>query len=81
MSLIRIGEDNPFFGKKHTEETKQKISQAHIGFHAGVKNSFFGKHHSPETKLIMKLAYETRKYARQMFMSGRFQTRLGEGMN
>lgn len=33
-------------GKPHTEETKQKISEAH----KGEKNSFYGKTHTKETK-------------------------------
>lgn len=28
MSKILSGENNPFFGKKHTNETKKKISEA-----------------------------------------------------
>lgn len=31
MSDSRKGEKNSFFGKKHTEETKQKIAEAHNG--------------------------------------------------
>lgn len=27
----RLGKDNPFFGKKHSEETKNKIRKSHIG--------------------------------------------------
>jgi hypothetical protein len=57
------GENNPFFGKHHSEETKKKISDAEKGKHLsektrkkmsesrkGEKNPFYGKHHSEETK-------------------------------
>jgi group I intron endonuclease len=27
----QVGENNPFFGKKHTEETRKKMSESHIG--------------------------------------------------
>lgn len=29
----RYGEDNPFFGKKHSEETRRKLSESHKGKH------------------------------------------------
>ena len=40
------GKDHPNFGRKHTEETKCKISDAM----SGANNPFFGKRHSEETK-------------------------------
>ena len=65
------GEENPFFGKHHTEETKEKNRQAHVGKKLseetrqkmkGRASSFLGKQHSEETKAKMR---ETRK--RQVF--------------
>jgi len=52
------GSGNPFYGKHHSQETKDKISQAKkgksiimpLGCHAGERNSMFGKTHSQETK-------------------------------
>lgn len=57
------GENNPFYGKHHTEETKQKISIANTGLRRtdeyrkqkqdsmmGNKNHFYGKHHTDETR-------------------------------
>lgn len=41
-----LGENNPFFDKKHSEETKKKMSERNIGN----KNPMFGKHLSDETK-------------------------------
>jgi len=38
------GENNHFYGKKHTEETRKKLGRK------GEKNPFFGKHHNEETK-------------------------------
>jgi group I intron endonuclease len=40
------GENNPFYSKNHTEETKQKLRE----LNSGEKNKFYGKRHSKETK-------------------------------
>lgn len=51
------GINNPMFGKKHTNETKVKISRANIGKnygHAGKNHCWFGKNHSKESKLKMR---------------------------
>ena len=44
------GEKHPMFGKKHSEETKKKMSASKKGLQSGEKNPMFGKHHSEETK-------------------------------
>lgn len=55
------GENNVMFGKHHSEETKQKMSEAHKNMseatkrkisaaNKGENNPFYGKHHSSETK-------------------------------
>ncbi len=46
FGIHRYGKENPFYGKKHSEETKQKIREAHLG----EKNGFYGKSHSNETR-------------------------------
>lgn len=43
-------ENNPFWGKCHSDETKEKISKANKGKLSGESNPFFGKHHSEETR-------------------------------
>lgn len=45
-----IGKGNPFFGKHHTEASKQKIRDSGAGKFTGDKNHFFGKSHTDETK-------------------------------
>lgn len=60
---LQVGEKNPMYGKKHTEETKQKLRKASTGkhpsnetkikmskSHSGENNVMFGKKHSEETK-------------------------------
>jgi group I intron endonuclease len=46
------GENHPWYGRHHTDETKKKISDHHIttGACAGEKNGMYGKHHSQEAK-------------------------------
>ena len=48
----RSGEKNTFFGKKHSEETKRKISEKKIGQGKGIKKPPF----SEETKSKMSVA-------------------------
>lgn len=63
LSEITSGENNPFYGKKHTEETKLLISKANSGRkhteeakrkmseqRKGEKHYFYGKKHTEETK-------------------------------
>lgn len=53
----KYGEDNPFYGKQHTEETKQKLSEANKG-----KTPWLGKKHSWETIEKMRLSKIGNKY-------------------
>jgi hypothetical protein len=48
------GEANGFYGKHHTEETKQKIGEKSKERNQGELNPFYGKHHSEETKQKMR---------------------------
>ena len=47
------GSNNPFYGKHHSEETKQRISEWKSENYKGSNNPFYGKHHSEETKTKM----------------------------
>jgi hypothetical protein len=61
-SDCKIGEKNPMFGKKHSEESIRKMSEVHKGIKLseetkkkiseamkGKKNPFYGKKHTKET--------------------------------
>ncbi|MBQ9441872.1 MAG: GIY-YIG nuclease family protein [Selenomonadaceae bacterium] len=63
------GEQNPFYGKHHTEEAKAKNGAAHRGTHhtaetrakmsakqSGENNAFYGKQHSEEFKFQKSLS-------------------------
>lgn len=52
MSEKHSGENNPFFGKKHTEESLKKISEAQTG----EKNHNYGKKHTDEYKKIQSIS-------------------------
>ena len=60
LSELSKGENNSFYGKKHSKETKEKMSKNHANV-SGENNPFKGKSHSPEAKEKMKLAWIKRK--------------------
>ena len=48
LSVATSGENNPFFGKHHTEESLAKMSEAHRG-----NTAWVGRHHRKESKVKM----------------------------
>lgn len=54
LRLANKGENNAFFGKHHTEETKLKIIKA-----------LSGRHHTKETKLKMSLVHKGKKFSEE----------------
>ena len=69
------GDNKPFFGKKHTNGTKEKMRESHLGktmsdesneknrqAHLGEKNSVFGKKQSDEHKDKIRQS-ELKQYA------------------
>lgn len=49
---IQLGKNHPFYGKHHTEETKDKIRN-NLPNVDGINNPFYGKHHNRKTKEII----------------------------
>jgi len=47
------GENNPFYGKHHSDETRA-IMREHSPDKCGENNSFYGKHHSDDTKQLLR---------------------------
>jgi hypothetical protein len=50
MSESHKGENNHFYNKSHSQETKDKMSDLNKGKYVGDKNPMFGKNHSQEVK-------------------------------
>lgn len=50
MSDRMKGKGNPMYGKKHSEETRKKISENLIGVNSGKDHSLYGKTHSRNKK-------------------------------
>lgn len=63
---LRVGALNSFYGKEHSLEAKQKVSQANTG-----KQPFLGKQHSNETKEKISVANTGKHYSpKTEFKSG-----------
>ena len=52
LGVKRYGVDNSFFGKKHTDEAREKM-RMHRPDIRGENNQFWGRHHTDETKRII----------------------------
>lgn len=57
LSKLTSGKNNPFYGRTHTQEAKDRISKANKGRLMGEKNPMYGSTHSPEVKYNMKKCY------------------------
>lgn len=54
------GENNSFYGRHHTPETKAKISRANKGKLVGKANPFWRKHHTPEVIALLRESTKAR---------------------
>jgi|WetSurSiteA1Bulk_404760.scaffolds.fasta_scaffold11826_2 group I intron endonuclease len=55
------GKNNPFYGKKHSDKTRDIISKKLKGKFSGKNNPFYGKKHSDETKLKISITQSGEK--------------------
>ena len=65
------GPNNPMYGRKHSIETRLKLS-AKAKLHIGIKNPFYGKHHTVETIAKLKKLIPTN--AHKVFCHNNNQT-------
>jgi hypothetical protein len=62
------GDKSPWYGRKHSEESKQKMSKWHTGKILSlehvekIRKNNLGKHHTPEYKQRMSLYWKGRKF-------------------
>ena len=64
MSIAKAGEQNHFYGKHHSDETKIKISAANTGRLVGIKSPLYGKHPSKETCLKIGISKINKVYGK-----------------
>lgn len=60
LGVQKFGEENPFYGKKHSAKSKELIRFNHADC-SGEKNSFYGKKHSVESKRKMSEYHKGRQ--------------------
>ena len=71
LSIARIGKDSPMYGKKHSAETKRKMSEAQKGKKQSaetrrkISKAGKGRKHSNETKRKMSEAGKGRKHTEE----------------
>lgn len=55
QSINMVGKNNPFYGRTHTKETRDKIRESSISrYYVGENNPWFGCHHTEESKEKMR---------------------------
>ena len=59
------GDNNPFYGRNHTDETKKKMSESKSGKYDGEGNPMYGKKQSEETKRKISESLKNRKLSKK----------------
>jgi hypothetical protein len=72
------GKNNPNFGKKLSQETKDKISKSRKGKRCGKEHPLFGKHHSEEAKRKIGLKNKGNKYNVGKVMTPEVKKKISE---
>lgn len=57
LSDVKMGEKNHFFGKYHTQETKEKIGEKNKKM-SGINHPNFGKHFTKETREKQSISHK-----------------------
>lgn len=76
-----VGSNNGFYNKRHSEETKRKISEFRIQYYKTHENPLKGKHHTPEAKKRMSEAQRGEKswmYGRKGVLCHNYGRKLSE---
>lgn len=63
LSELNSGENNGFYGKIHTAETKKLMRERKLGTINGEQNPFYGKQHSLEVKEFISKTNKGRKHS------------------
>lgn len=66
ISEMVMGSNNPFYNKKHSNESKSKMSESKIGVYNGIDNPFYGKNHSDESKI--KISEKLKLYPKKLIL-------------
>lgn len=56
LGVKRFGENNSFYGKHHTDESKKKMREHHRDYN-GSNSPFYGRHHTEESKKKLREAH------------------------
>lgn len=81
MSEDRRGEKNAFYGKQHTQQSKQLMSQNPNRKYFGEDNPFHGKHFTGNNNPFAKLTAEIVLEARKLHQEGMTFVQLSEKYN
>jgi len=73
LSELNKGEKNAFYGKKHSEESKQKMRKKHPT-NSGKNHHFYDKEHSEETKEKISLSRKGKYYGEKHHFYGKHLT-------
>lgn len=77
LGEVIVGEKNPFYGKKHSKETKEQISKSRKGKATGKNNSMANPEYKKKTVDALKRKWENgdMEYVRKMFSEKLKETR------
>jgi hypothetical protein len=62
-------EKNNFYGRKHTEESKQKQREKMVGKYGGENSPFYGRTHTEEAKKKISLTHKGKKLSKEQVES------------